>query len=146
MDRIERVKRDPRGQGDQGEAAAIIWLLAQGAPVYLPVGNSRDIDLITVLGGRTIRVQVKSSTVFRRGRWEVTVCTRGGNRSWSGRVKYLDPESYDGLFVLVGDGRQWFIPAADVDATSGLRLGGPKYERFEIEPGPPIHSSGPPLH
>ena len=41
----------------------------------------------------------------------VTVCTRGGNQSWSGLVKRLDPTSCDYLFVLVGDGRRWFIPA-----------------------------------
>jgi hypothetical protein len=53
-------------------------------------------------------------------------------------VKYLDPSRYDYLFVLVGDGRRWFIPSGDVAATSGLRLGGPKYARFEIEAGAPL--------
>jgi hypothetical protein len=87
-------------------------------------------------------VQVKTSTQLRKNRWEVAVCTRGGNRSWNGVVKYLDPTRYDRLFVLVGDGRRWFIPAPDVDGRAGLRLGGPKYECFEIEPGRPLQ---PPL-
>jgi hypothetical protein len=133
------VRRDPRGQGDQGEASAILWLLELGLPVFMPIGHSPDYDLVTDIGeGRASRVQVKTSSVFRTGRWDVTVCTRGGNRSWSGLVKYLDPSRYDHLFVLVGDGRRWFIPSSEVDGRCGVRLGGPKYERFEIEPGLPL--------
>ena len=111
------IRRDPRGQGDQGEASAILWLLAQGLPVFMPIGHSPDYDLVTDFGeGRAARVQVKTSTQWRKNRWEVAVCTRGGNRSWNGVVKYLDPERYDHLFVHVGDGRRWLIPAAEVEA------------------------------
>jgi hypothetical protein len=53
-------------------------------------------------------------------------------------VKYLDPSRYDYLFVLVGDGRRWFIPAQAVGGTSGIRLGGPKYYEYEIEAGEPL--------
>jgi hypothetical protein len=136
------IKRDPRGQGDQGERAAILWLLSQGFPVYLPIGHSPDYDLITDLGSGVVRVQVKTSTCFRNGRWDITVATRGGNQSWNGVVKLLDPSRYDYLFVLVGDGRQWFIPSVNVPGGWGLRLGGPKYAAYEIEPGkalrPPV--------
>ena len=59
------------------------------------------------------------------------VCTRGGNQSWSGLVKRLDTAAFDDLFVLVGEGRQWFIPAVRV-------LGGPKYSEFEVDRGAPI--------
>jgi hypothetical protein len=142
MDGEIASKRDPRGQGDQGEQSAILWLLEQDCPVFLPIGHSPDIDLITVIDNRVMCVQVKTSTQFHGNRWEVAVCTRGGNRSWNGLVKYLDPSRYDRLFVLVGDGRRWFIPAAEVGGTCGVRLGGPKYERFEIEPGEAIR---PPL-
>jgi hypothetical protein len=30
------------------------------------------------------------------------------------------------------------IPSTDVDGASKLALGGPKYERFELDPGPPL--------
>jgi hypothetical protein len=65
--------------------------LEQDCPVFLPIGHSPDIDLITVIDNRVMRVQVKTSTQFHGNRWEVAVCTRGGNRSWNGLVKYLDP-------------------------------------------------------
>ncbi len=68
------------------------------------------------------------------------ICTRGGNRSWNGIAKLFDPARCDALFVLVADGRRWFIPAAAVDASTGVRLGGPKYAAFEVEPGRPLPS------
>ncbi len=85
-----------------------------------------------------LRVQVKTSTVWRNRRWEVTVCTRGGNRSWSGLVKLLDPARIDRLFVVVGDGRRWFIPSAAIGGGSGILLGGPKYARYEVESDGPL--------
>jgi len=131
-------RRDPRGQGDQGEASAVDWLLSIDADVFLPVGNSRDVDLMAILDGEPLRVQVKTTTQVYNGRWRVAVCTRGGNRSWNGLVKYLDPSRYDSLFVLVADGRRWFIPSAEIGGTTAIALGGPKYSEYEIEPGRPI--------
>ncbi len=131
-------KRDPRGQGDLGERSAIVWLMALGWPVFLPIGHSPDVDLVTDFGDGLVRVQVKTTTQFIKGRWSVAVCTRGGNRSWSGVVKRLDPTRYDQLFVLVGDGRRWFIPAAAVDGGTRLDVGGPKYAEYEIDPGQPL--------
>jgi hypothetical protein len=133
------AKRDPRGQGDFGEMSAMAWLAWQGAAVFMPVGNCRDYDLIADFGhGPPLRVQVKTSACFRNDRWVVAVCTRGGNRSWSGVVKKLDASRYDHLFVHVGDGRRWFMPSASVDAGCGLSLGGPKYSEFEVTSGEPL--------
>jgi hypothetical protein len=129
---------NPRKQGDLGELSAIDWLISRGHPVWLPLGHSPDVDLVTRMDGRLVGVQVKTSTVLRHGRYEVTVCTRGGNRSWSGLVKHFSSDRCDWLFVLVADGRRWFIPSEAVDATSGLRLGGPKYAAYEVEPGRPL--------
>jgi len=131
---------NPRKQGDLGELSAIDWLGARGYPIWLPLGHSPDVDLVTRIDGRLVCVQVKTSTVFRNGRFDVTVCTRGGNRSWSGLVKHFSSERCDWLFVLVGDGRRWFIPSECVDGASGLRLGGPKYAAYEVEPGRPLVS------
>jgi hypothetical protein len=128
----------PREQGDFGELSAMQWLAWQGASVALPVGNNRHWDLMAELGARAIRVQVKTSRSFRRRRWEVKVSTSGGNQSWNRVVKLLDPSRFDYLFVLVGDGRRWFIPAERVEGCSALRLGGPKYAEFEVARGEPI--------
>jgi hypothetical protein len=122
----------PRRQGDIGEAAAIAWLTRSGFGVWVPLGHSPDADLIAQRDDRLLRVQVKTSTTLRNDRYEVSLATKGGNRSWSGRVKTIDPSRFEYLFVLVGDGRQWFIPATQIAAKTMVLLGGPKYAAFEV--------------
>lgn len=128
----------PREQGDFGELSAMCWLASHRANVAIPVGNNRHWDLIAELDDRVLRIQVKTTRSQRQGRWEVKVATLGGNQSWNGVAKLLDRSRFDYLFVLVADGRRWFIPAERVDGVSGLRLGGPKYAEFEVERGDPI--------
>jgi len=120
------------------------WLGSQGYGLCLPIGHSPDYDLIADDGDEPLRVQVKTSTALRNRRWEVAICTRGGNRSWNGTVKRFSASRCDRLFVLVGDGRRWFMPAAAVEGGARLVLGGPKYARFEIDPGRPLPSSATP--
>jgi PD-(D/E)XK endonuclease len=128
----------PRQQGDFGELSAMCWLARRGAQIWLPVGTHPDCDVIAQFGERLLRVQVKTSNCFVQSRWNVTLCTRGGNQSWTGLAKTLDPDRFDYLFVHVGDGRRWFIPSRRLRARSSLRLGGPKYAEFEVAGGDAI--------
>jgi PD-(D/E)XK nuclease superfamily protein len=115
------------------------WLDSQGYGVCFPIGHSPHYDLIADDGEALWRVQVKTSTQHSpNGRWRIAVCTRGGNRSWSGLVKRFSPSRCDCLFVLVADGRRWFIPADAVEGGTALILGGPKYSEFEVERGRPL--------
>jgi hypothetical protein len=82
--------------------------------VRLPFGHSPDCDIVTEIDGRLVRVQVKTSTVRVTDRSQVSLRTSGGNQSWTGVVKRFSPERCDWLFVLVGDGRRWLIPANEV--------------------------------
>jgi hypothetical protein len=129
---------NPRRQGDLGEFSAIEWLWSRGYPVWFPLGHSPDVDLVTEIDGGLARVQVKTSTLFVKGRFQVALRTNGGNQSWSGLVKRFSSARCDWLFVLVGDGRRWFIPAHAVEGGTGLVLGGPKYAAYEVEPGRPL--------
>ena len=76
-------------QGDLGEISAAEWFVTNGVCIALPFGHNPDWDLLAELDGRLVRVQVKTSSFQRKGRWEVAVCTRGGNQSWTGVVKRL---------------------------------------------------------
>ena len=139
MDRL--INR--RQQGDLGEASAIDWLTRYGAGVWVPLGHSPDADLVAEVEGSVFRVQVKTSTSQTHTpdghpRWEVTICTNGGNQSWSGLAKTFDPSRFDLLFALVGDGRRWLIPADAIESNRNLTLGGPKYSEFEIDSTQPI--------
>jgi Holliday junction resolvase-like predicted endonuclease len=137
MDRMS-----PRRQGDLGELSAMEWLGSQGHHVFIPIGHSPDVDLVADDGEALLRVQVKTTTQHGNGRWRVAVCTRGGNRSWSGLVKRFSSTRCDWLFVHVGDGRRWFIPSDAVIGGTALHVGGPKYAEFEVERGRPLRSTG----
>jgi PD-(D/E)XK endonuclease len=133
------ARLSPRRQGDLGEFSAMEWLTNEGYGVWLPIGHSPHVDLIAEDDEeRFLRVQVKTCTQYRNRRWEVMVCTRGGNQSWGGLVKRFSATHCDWLFVLVGDGRRWFIPADAVGGGTRLRLGGPKYAEFEVDRGRPL--------
>jgi hypothetical protein len=132
-----------RVQGDLGEFSAMEWLASKGALVWVPMGHSPDVDLMAEIEGRLSRIQVKTSTYVTttpRGhkRWHVSIATNGGNQSWSGATKTFDPQHVDFLFVLVGDGRRWLIPADVVEASRAVALGGTKYSEFEVESGTAI--------
>lgn len=129
-----------RVQGDIGELSAMEWLASKGATVWVPFNHSPHVDLMAEWDAAPVRVQVKTSTYRGKARsdgkrWEVSVATSGGNRSWTGLTKRFDPHHVDYLFVLVGDGRRWFIPAGYVEGSRGLVLGGVKYSEFEVETG-----------
>ena len=115
------------------------WLAEHGAKVYLPLGHSPDVDLVADIDGQLLRVQVKTSRrLTPAGRFQVMLETKGGNQSWSGVVRRFDRSRYDRLFVLVADGRRWFIPSDRIEGTAGICLGGPKYAEFEVEEGRPF--------
>lgn len=121
---LELRQANPRRQGDIGEMAAAEWLTRTGYGVWIPLCHSPNVDLIAQQEDSYLRIQVKTTTVFRNGRFAVSLATKGGNQSWGGCVKTLDAARYDYLFVLVADGRKWFIPAPQVDGKSSLLLGG----------------------
>ena len=123
----------PRKQGDIGEVEAMRWLASVGADVWVPLGHSRDADVIAVFDRQPLRVQVKSSSCrLENGSYAVNLCTNGGNQSWTGLVRYFDHTRCDYLFVWLTDDRRWFIPSTAVDGTRRINLGGNKYSEFEI--------------
>jgi Holliday junction resolvase-like predicted endonuclease len=129
----------PRQQGDIGEASAIQWLAQQGALIFTPLFRAPNYDLIADIDGRVVRIEVKTSnSLTPAGNYSVAVCTRGGNQSWNKIAKRWDRNRCDYLFVHVGDGRRWFIPASRVDGGNVIVLGGRKYAQFEIDRGPPL--------
>jgi PD-(D/E)XK endonuclease len=132
-----------RQQGDLGEASAIEWFTSKGALVLLPFGHSPDYDLVAQINNRLLRIQVKTTTQEMRTpnghvRFPVSLATTGGNQSWNGVIKTVDPESIDYLFVLTGSGRRWLIPSTALASRRTIRLGGPSYAGNEIEPGTEI--------
>ena len=106
-------------QGDLGEASAIEWLVFVRLSRLASRGPLRR--TATSSPGSTAGlpgVQVKTSRRLFNGRFQVMVCTKGGNQSWNGVVKRFSATRCDWLFVLVANGRRWFIPASEVGGGS----------------------------
>jgi PD-(D/E)XK endonuclease len=131
-------------QGDLGEASALEWLVSQGAYVFVPFGHSPNCDLMADMDGWPIRVQVKTSRYRRKSGYEVALATRGGNQSWTGVAKLFESSRCDYVFVVVADGRRWFIPAAEIAARHSIVVGGATWSRFEVDPGRPLVGSANP--
>lgn len=112
--------------------------MSRGYPIFLPIGNSPNYDVVAEIDGRLVGVQVKTTRVLQKDRWVVTLATRGGNRSWNGLVKRFSADRCDYLYAHTACGRRWFIPAAHVEGGAGLSLGGPKYAEYEVDPGLPL--------
>ena len=126
-------------QGDLGEASARCWYELRGYVVLIPTGRSPDYDFVADDGERLIKVQVKTSGCMTPyGRYAVSICTRGGNQSWSGLSKRFSSTRCDELFVVTIDGRRWRIPATEVTATTAVSLGGARHAEFEVDPGQPL--------
>lgn len=124
-----------RQQGDLGEASAIEWFTSKGALVLVPFGHSPDYDLVAAIGNRVKTTTQQARTANGHPRFPVSLTTCGGNQSWNGVVKTVDPETIDYLFAHTGSGRRWLIPSTDIEGKRSVRLGGPRYAQFEIEPG-----------
>jgi hypothetical protein len=138
------TKFHPRQQGDLGEASGIEWLTRIGACVAFPLFHSPDYDLIADLDGRLIRVQVKTSSC-RHGttdHFAVQLATSGGNQSWNGVIKTFDRGRFDFLFILVRDGRRWFIPSSEIGGSHSIVLGGEKYSEFGVGRGAALDQAG----
>lgn len=130
-------------QGDLGEASAIEWFTGRGATVLVPIGHSPHFDLVAEIEDRLLRVQVKTSCQEERtpdGDWRfpVSLATSGGNQSWTGVTKQIDPSRVDVLFAHTARGRRWLIPTPALEAGRSIRLGGPKYAEYEVQRGSSI--------
>lgn len=122
-----------RQQGDIGLGCAIGWLTSQGYTVSIPLTDSQDYDLVAEMSQGLCKVQVKTSHYERRpGKYEVSLCTSGGNKSGTGKLKEFNPESVDYLFVLLNDGRKYLIPSGKVSGTRKIMVGGEKYEAYLV--------------
>jgi hypothetical protein len=111
--------------------------LLQSARIF----HSAD-DLIADIQGKLFRIQVKTSrrATDSPGHYAVQLATFGGNQSWTGVVKMFDPNRCDFLFVLVAEGRRWFIPSSEIEGSRAIVLGGAKYSEFQVgQTAPLVH-------
>ena len=131
-------RTSPRLQGDIGELSAMGWLITQGAKVFLPFGHSPDVDLVADFGDELLRVQVKTSTVYRNARFEVTLATRGATRAGTASRSSCAPADAtisSSMPAMAGAG-SYRRPRSTV--ARGFSSAGPKYAAYEVESDVPL--------
>ena len=109
------------------------WLASNGALVSFRSGTART---STRRAGRRRFSGSRSRPQHRRrdadghGRIPVSLATSGGNQSWTGLVKYFDPQSIAiSLFVTLVTDDAGSSRRRRSRASRGFVLGGPKYSR-----------------
>lgn len=120
--------KNPKKQGDFGLGIAIGWATRAGYTVSIPLTDSQDYDLL-IDDGTVKRVQVKTTTYrSRHGVYVAHLTVQGGNRSWNGVPKKLNPATIDLLFIVTADFQRYLFPVAAVQNHAQLHLGRDKAE------------------
>jgi len=110
-------------QGDAGMALAVAYYASLGATVAIPLTDSQDYDILADVDGKILRVQVKTTKAKSYlGTPVVKLTTCGGNRSWVGVIKHVNPSSSDVLFVSDEFGRLWAVPVVDLASSTQVTL------------------------
>lgn len=117
-------------QGDIGEARAVYEYTRLGWVVCTPLCDSAKYDLIIERDGEIKRVQVKTSSYSRDGKYEVHLATLGGNQSYKTSRNRKDGD-YDELFVLVDSGDCWMVPA-DLLKRTKVTISSSKFDEFKV--------------
>lgn len=118
-------------QGAIGVAAAILHFTKLGWSVSLPVSDTQRYDLIFDDGFNLSRVECKTTSYIRNGKFEVNLATAGGNQSWNGVIKNISSKDSDFVFVYTTAGDCYVIPTDMLDGMGSATLG-PKYDRCKV--------------
>lgn len=117
---------------------AVGWFLNKGYMVSLPV-EPTHYDLVVESDEGLKRVQIKTTTVKRRGSWVASVCRTayssdfeiqgaGGKRRKTSYTK----EQVDLFFILTGDGSVFLIPLEAVESVKVISLS-TKYVNYRAD-------------
>lgn len=122
--------KNTKKQGDIGESRAIYEYTLKGWVVCKPLCDSAKYDLIVERDGVIKRIQVKTGSFSRDGKYEVTISTKGGNRSFTTIQNRVDGD-YDELFVLIETGECWMIPESVLPKTCIVPQA-PKFSQYRV--------------
>ena len=117
-------------QGDLGLGKAIGWLCSKGFTVSLPLTDSQDYDLIVDISDKLCRVQVKTTSYFRDGAFNINLSVKGGNRSYN-TIKQFDKTKVEYVFAVTSNDDMYFIPSEVITAKSNMNLG-KKYKEYKF--------------
>lgn len=123
--------------GNIGEAKVLCKFVELGVPVYTPVGDGNEIDMIAIFNDKPNRIQVKTTESVRDDGLMMWKTTRQDGYRGS-RVRY-DSQSVDYFaFYCIQSDVLCLMPATDIkndtmsirlDSYSGVRLSTMRFAR-----------------
>lgn len=124
-------------KGNTTEAEVMYLLVKSGYPVFTPVNDGCSVDLVTILSGNTVRVQVKYCEDNRSS--EKTAFTMQIRKEDGGSKSPYTKDEID-YFATTYEGNLYMIPIEDVETKTKLTLV-TKNNRMQNRKGKPMLSA-----
>lgn len=122
--------KNTKTQGDAGLGIAIAYFAVNGYPCMIPLIDNQPYDLVVDYKGKLCKIQIKTTSYKSKyDVFNVSLTTKGGNRTGNKSPKKLEVEDVDYIFVVTGDGDRYLIPYDKIMSTINL---GEKYIDFII--------------
>ena len=117
-----------KDKGNVGEAYALAFLIKEGYTVSKPLNENQSYDFIIEKDNCLLKVQVKSTSVYKNNNWIVTLATSGGNK-YNNTRKYFDKNKIDYIIIVVKSGGIFFLSTSDIENKTAIRV---NEEKFKI--------------
>lgn len=114
--------KNSKRQGNIGIGAAISWFTIQGHTVSIPLTDSQDYDLVIDIDHKLKKIQVKTTRFKSRKHYQVNLRVFGGNRSGKQKIKRLNKNTSDLVFVLTESADMYLIPTKHIYQLGSLTL------------------------
>ena len=131
VDIVQLKQMNTKKQGDIGLGDAICYFTGLGLTVCVPLTDSQEYDLIVHNRFSLSRVQVKRTTYKRKGKYQVSLTVKGGNRTSKGKVKGFDKSKVDIIVASTPEGL-YVIPVCELNVKSLIALGN-SYDRYRVK-------------
>ncbi len=124
--------KNTKAQGNAGFGIAIGWFASKGYTVSVPLTDSQFYDLVVEYAFDFKTVQVKTTTYKKHNNFVVQLCTKGGNKTSTGRTKPFNPTAVHWLFIITADNDFYLIPSILIESVTTLTLGS-KWNEFRVQ-------------
>ncbi len=121
-----------RMQGGVGVGSAIAYFMQEEIPVFVPLVDYPDYDLVVDRDGLK-KVQVRTSGCLNsKGKYAVNMRVFGGNATGTKLHKSGADMVYDYLFVYLMNGDRYLIPKADISKITNQLVITDKHEKYKL--------------
>lgn len=120
-----------RKQGDVGLGVAIGWFVSQGYTTCIPLTDNQPYDVVIEIDNKLRKIQVKT-TRYKAPSDRYIVLLRSIRPNRTGNIiRLFDPNVVDFVFVLTGNGDQYFIPSKHITQRNTMTLT-PKLDKYKV--------------